>query len=87
MDNKQLANKYKDNTLKTGDIRTIAGIFKENVIYSGEDERFTCYTYGSVRKQIEGKSGIFNLRYEANVLDWIIFQYVLSDSLHKMVDH
>ena len=73
-------NKYNKNiNPTTGDTRTIAGTFKENVIYSGKDERFSCCTYSSVRIKIEGKTGVFNLKYEDNIRDWIIFQYVLVD--------
>lgn len=70
-----------EKTPKTGDILTLAGTFSENIIYTIEGEKFKCCTFGSVREKIEGESGIFNLRYNANFADWVIFQYVFLDTI------
>ena len=61
------------------DILTVAGTFRENVIYSVNDEKFKCCTYSRVREVIEGKFGVFNLKYNSDIQDWIVFQYILLD--------
>ena len=66
---------------ETGDIRALVGTYIKNVIYSETGEKFQCCTYGSVRREIEGKSGVFNLRYEKNINDWIVFQWIIDENL------
>lgn len=70
---------------KTGDVLTIAGIFNANTIYPNDGEKFHCCTYGRVRKVIEGMYGIYNLRFEESINDWVVFQYVLVDDSDELM--
>lgn len=53
------------------------GIFKDNILMTPSGECIPCITYGSLRTEIEGHFGYFNMRFEPKINRWIIFQYVL----------
>jgi hypothetical protein len=76
----------KNKNPKAGDVCTLAGVFKANTIYTLDGEKFDCCTYGRVQEVIEGKAGIFNLRYNTDVMDWIIFQYLLMENNEELLD-
>ena len=57
--------------------RTIFGHFKDNNLIDYETgEIISCLTYNIVRKEIQDKSGYFNLQIN-QWGDWVIFQYIL----------
>ncbi len=55
--------KYQNNTFEDFDAQT----------------KYFAISYHSTNKIIEGKTGFFNMRYNAEIAAWIIFQYVLSE--------
>ena len=58
-------------------IKTIFGHFKDNELIDYETgEIISCLTYNIVRKEIQDKSGYFNLQIN-QWGDWVIFQYIL----------
>ena len=68
-------NKIKRYTMNEHKIQTIFGHFKDNILTT-EDSIISCLTYNIVRKEIQDKSGYFNLQ-KNQWGDWVIFQYIL----------
>ena len=58
-------------------IKTIFGYFKDNILTEENTKnKISCLTYNIVRKEIQDKSGYFNLQIN-QWGDWVIFQYIL----------
>ena len=53
------------------------GVFTDNKIIRPYDDDVSCITYDSIRKEIEGHYGFFNLKYSEDLNEWVIFQYCL----------
>lgn len=58
-------------------IYTFRGLFKKNKIYT-EDNIIPCITYGSVKQEIEDKYGWYNIIFDKDICQWVVFQYLLE---------
>lgn len=62
-----------------GDIRCRYGKYENNIFHDDDGSQCFCISYHSINKIIDKKTGFFNMRYNAEIAAWIIFQYVLSE--------
>lgn len=57
-------------------IKTVYGIFKDNLITCEGVEIVECTTYVSFSKEIEGRYGFHQLKYSNNICTYIISNFV-----------
>ncbi len=63
-------------------IRTIYGKFNKNVLTDlNTEEIIKCLTYGIIKDRIEDEIGMYNLKWNDMAKCYVIFQYVLMDSI------
>lgn len=55
------------------------GIYANNTFVDDNGENFFAISYHSLNKEIEGKSGFFNMKKNSEKEYWIIFQAVLDE--------
>ena len=62
-------------------IKVFHGLYRNNKLTEDDCTEHLAYSYKSVNKIIEGKSGFFNCRYNPVTKGWIIFQFILDEEL------
>jgi len=65
----------------TNEIVCKYGRYENNVFYDSDGSEYFTISYRSVNKIIDGKTGFFNMRYNAEIKAWIIFQYCLDEEI------
>lgn len=55
------------------------GVYKNNSLIDDDGEELFVISYHSLNKEIEGKSGFFNMKKTSEKEYWIIFQAVLDE--------
>jgi len=57
------------------EVRTVEGIFHNNVFTTTEGEQISCVTYQYTRENVDGVLVVANIR-RINPKDWLLFQYI-----------
>ena len=62
-------------------LKVFHGLYKNNKLIEDDCTEHFAYSYHSVNKIIEGKSGFFHCKYNPINNGWVIFQYILDEEL------
>jgi hypothetical protein len=60
------------------EIQTVFGTFIGNKIYASDGSIIDCMTYAITRKDIDDKTGFYNLKWSDSACVWIVFQYIIT---------